>query len=101
MPQSSQAVEPLWTDPGIKRGISVHKLISTAKIQNPKAQVENEWSNILPKSSQARKKPPLVDQGGEVVLIFRINKKKFGGVSLFVHISVMMMFAGSPHSTDC
>ena len=28
-PQSSQAAEPLWTDPGIKSGISVRELIST------------------------------------------------------------------------
>ena len=41
--QSSQLAEPLWTDPGIKNGISVRKLISTPK------------KNILPKSSQARK----------------------------------------------
>ena len=30
-PQSSQLTEPLWTDPGIKTGISVCKLISTSK----------------------------------------------------------------------
>ena len=30
-PQSSQVAEPLWTDPGIKRGISVRDLISTLK----------------------------------------------------------------------
>ena len=28
-PQSSQLAEPLWTDPGIKSGICVRKLIST------------------------------------------------------------------------
>ena len=28
-PQLSQLAEPLWTDPGIKSGISVHELIST------------------------------------------------------------------------
>ena len=28
-PQSSQLAEPLWTDPGIKSGISVRELIST------------------------------------------------------------------------
>ena len=27
----SQLAEPLWTDPGIESGISVHKLISTSK----------------------------------------------------------------------
>ena len=30
-PQSSQLAERLWTDPGLKSGISVHKLISTEK----------------------------------------------------------------------
>ena len=30
-PQSCQLAEPLWTDPGIKRGISVRELISTSK----------------------------------------------------------------------
>ena len=30
-PQSSQLVEPLWTDPGIKSGINVRELISTFK----------------------------------------------------------------------
>ena len=29
--QSSQFAEPLWTDPGLKRGISMRKLISTLK----------------------------------------------------------------------
>ena len=53
-PQSPQLAEPLWTDPGLKSGIRVRKRISTQK----KAQAGNEWSNILPKSLQARKKPP-------------------------------------------
>ena len=53
-PQSSQFAVPLWTDPSIKSGISVHDLIFTLK----KAQAGNEWLNILPKSSQARKKSP-------------------------------------------
>ena len=30
-PQSSGLTEPLWTDPGIKIGITVHELISTLK----------------------------------------------------------------------
>ena len=51
----SQLAELLWTDPGIKSGISVRKLISTLK---KKAQVKNKWSKILPKSSQASKKAP-------------------------------------------
>ena len=56
LPQSSKLAEPLWTDPGIKSWISVHKLISTLKKQT-KAQAGNEWLNILLKSSQVRKKP--------------------------------------------
>ena len=31
--QSSQLAEPLWTNPGVKSGISVRKLISTKKIK--------------------------------------------------------------------
>ena len=30
-PQSSQLAEPLWTNPGVKRGISMRKLISNKK----------------------------------------------------------------------
>ena len=30
-PQSSQLAEPLWTDPGLKNGISIRELISTKK----------------------------------------------------------------------
>ena len=30
-PQSSQLAEPQWTDPGLKSGVDVHKLISTLK----------------------------------------------------------------------
>ena len=30
-PQSSQLVEPLWSDPGVKSGIIVPELISTLK----------------------------------------------------------------------
>ena len=33
-PQSSQLTEPLWTDSGLKSGISVRQLISTLKKQN-------------------------------------------------------------------
>ena len=34
--QSSQLAEPLWTDPGIKSGISVRELISTLKKKKKK-----------------------------------------------------------------
>ena len=44
--QLSQLAEPLWTDPDLKNGISVHKLISTLK-KKKKVQAENELSNIL------------------------------------------------------
>ena len=54
-PQSSHLAEPLWTDPGLKSGICVHKLISTLK--KKRSAGGNEWSNSLPESSQAMKKP--------------------------------------------
>ena len=54
--QSSQLAKQMWTDPGLKTGISACKLIYTLK--KKKAQAGNELLNILPKSSQARKKPP-------------------------------------------
>ena len=54
--QWSQLAKPLWTDPSLKSGISLRELISTLKIK--KAQAGDELSNILPKSSHARKKPP-------------------------------------------
>ena len=57
-PQSSQLAEPLWTDPGIKSGISVRELIFTSKKKKKKTQAGNKRSNILPKFSQARKRPP-------------------------------------------
>ena len=38
--QSSQLAEPLWTDPGLKSGISVRELIKKKK--EKKAQVGNE-----------------------------------------------------------
>ena len=56
-PQSSQSAETLWTDPGVKNGISVHDLISTSKKKKKRAQAENERANILPKYSQAGEKP--------------------------------------------
>ena len=52
--QSCQLAEPLWTNSGVKSGISVLKLISALK---KKIQVGTDLSNILPKSLQVRKKP--------------------------------------------
>ena len=59
-PQSSQLAESLWTDSGIKSGISKRELISTRrrKERKKKAQAGNEWSNVLSKPSQTGKKPP-------------------------------------------
>ena len=56
-PQSSQLAEPQWTDSGVKSGISMREPISTLKKKRG-VQAGNEWSNILPKSSQARKNSP-------------------------------------------
>ena len=56
-PQLSQLAEPLWTDPGPKSGISVRDLLSTSKKRKKEAHAGNEWSNIFPKFSLARKKP--------------------------------------------
>ena len=58
-PQSSQLAKPLWTDPSLKSGINVRELTSTLK---KKACAGNKWSNILPKSSQAREKTPQHDE---------------------------------------
>ena len=66
--QSSQLNKPLWTDPGLKSGINVCKLISTSKKKKKKERVGNEWLNILPKSSQARKKPPPLDSSPTLLL---------------------------------
>ena len=57
-PLQSQLAEPLWTDPGLKRGIHLRELISTLKKRGKKAQAGNELWNILPKSLHASKKPP-------------------------------------------
>ena len=56
--QSSQLAEPLWTDPYVKSGISLRELIPTIKKKQKNSQAGNELSNVFPKSSHARKKPP-------------------------------------------
>ena len=46
--QSSQLAEPLWTDPSIKSGISVRKLISASFSQNPHKQlVRNHSATVV------------------------------------------------------
>ena len=42
LPQSSQLAEPVWTDPALKSGISVHELTSTSKKKKKKVQAGNE-----------------------------------------------------------
>ena len=67
----SQLAEPLWTDPGIKSGISVGELISNViKEEEKRAQARNELLNILPKFWHARKKTPpgYVSRSGSTVL---------------------------------
>ena len=56
--RSYHLAEPLWTDRGLKSEISLRELISSLK-KKKKAQTGNKLSNILPKSSHARKKPPV------------------------------------------
>ena len=53
-PQSPQLAEPLWTDPGVKSGMSVCKLMSTLE-EEKKAQAGNDWLNYLPKVFATRK----------------------------------------------
>ena len=61
-PQSSQLSEPLWVDLGLKSGNSGRDLLSTEKKKKKKSQAGNGLSNIFPKSSHVRKKPPLLAQ---------------------------------------
>ena len=42
-PQSSQLAEPMWTDPGIKSGISVRTLSPLQKKKKKKARAGNEF----------------------------------------------------------
>ena len=68
--QSSQLIEPLWTDSGLKSGISVHELISTSKKRKKKVQAGNEVLNILPKSLHLRKELPLQNEFLHFLLLF-------------------------------
>ena len=45
--QSSQLAEPLWTDPGLKSGISVRKLISTLKKSAGRERIVEHSPKIL------------------------------------------------------
>ena len=62
-PQSSQLAELLWTDSGLRSGVSVRDLISSLNNNNNnnnKSQAGNGLSNILPEASRVRKKPCLL-----------------------------------------
>ena len=56
-PQSSQLVEPLWTDPGVKSKISVQELIfSLKKKKKKKKSAGGESANLPQKPSQRGKR---------------------------------------------
>ena len=89
--QSSQLAEPLWSDPDIKSGISMCELIPTAKKKKKKAHAGNEWSNILPRSSQAKKKPlPLLKRKvrlSRTNLVLRANQ-----------LTILFLYRNSSHT---
>ena len=76
--RSSQLAEPLWTYPGLKSGISLRELISTANNNNKKAQTGNEFSNILPKFSHAKKKrpPPPVNSSSVMSSLLPVQQRR-------------------------
>ena len=93
-PQPSQPAEPPWTDPGIKSGIRVCELISTSfpKIFF-KVQMGNEWLNIQPKSSQARKKPPRCAETCDSTISYYL--------SVFVVFAVLTCLMHEMHTPRC
>ena len=54
-PQPSQLAAPLWTDPGLKSGISVRELISTKKKKHKK-KTEGGESMTHPSPKDPRKR---------------------------------------------
>ena len=86
LPQSSRLTEPLWIDPGLKSGISMHGLNSTLKKKKKRAQAGNESTNLPPQSLQARKKPqppPLV------TLLSTINPFPIPSVCVYIYIYIL------------
>ena len=74
--QSFQPAEPLWTDPGIKSGTSVHELISASNKQTKKRWQGMNGRTFSQKSSQTRKKPPppvLLADGPEYSVKYPLN----------------------------
>ena len=82
--QSSQVAEPLWTDPGLKSGISVRELISTLK---KNMQAGNKLSNILQKSSHMRKKPAAAASKFCVQHYFKCSMNQWLEISCFSHMA--------------
>ena len=81
---SVTVVEPLWTDSGLKSGISVCELISIKKKKRRKAQAGNKLLNILPKLSHVRKKPPPIEH---LPFFFFFNQQKEIIICTFTTIS--------------
>ena len=55
-PQSSQLDEPLWTDPGLKSGLSVRELISTSKKKKKRRKEKKEREKKKKERKKERKK---------------------------------------------
>ena len=70
--QSSQLAEPLWTDPGLKSGISVHDLISTSRNNNKK---RRRGINCRPFSQNplTRGKSHLTTKHNELLFFLRVT----------------------------
>ena len=61
-PKSSQLALPLWTDPGLKSGISVRELISTSKKKEKKKRRRGmNGRTVSPNPPKRRKTVALVD----------------------------------------
>ena len=79
--QSSQLAEPLWTNPGVKRGISMRKLISNKKKKEKKRRRGMNCRTVSQGSSHARKKPPRV----LISVRWSVNMIVYGRVGECVH----------------
>ena len=57
-PQLSWLAQPLWTDPGIQSGISVHELLSTENFSKKHRRGMNGWTFSQNPCKQGKKPPP-------------------------------------------
>ena len=100
--QSSQLTKPLWTGPGIKRGISVHELFS---ISEKKKKAQAGAGNVC---SSGRLLQRIVSMGlpscaGDVaVYVFDINQPSLptSFYSVIVSVSVFMALSTVFHSIN-